>query len=932
MLVGRDQESALLDDLVAASRTSDAGVLVLRGEPGIGKTALITELVSRTVPTGPGRAAPTVLRVQGYEVESQVAFGGLTTLLAPLLHLLPSLVEAQRSALAGALHLSDGPSGDRLATGTATLNLISAAAEEAPVLVLVDDAHWLDLPSLEAIAFASRRMQAERVAVVLAARGPEDTDPAADRLLASLPSLPLAGLPRTAVVALLAAHDVHLDPARLDRHLAETSGNPLALLHLAGRDKDVSPVHPAPIGRRLELAFGRRLQACSQSTRIALLLLAVSGSDAGALVRLLDMRGRSVADLEAAEVADLVTAQDGPIRFTHPLIRSAVYQLATPAERREVHRAMADVVASAGAARADERAAWHLAAATALPDARIAATVDAAAVAAVGRRSYATAMDLYETAARLSPAGPERVARLIAAADLSLQAGRTDAGLAVLRSITTETDRADLLSQAVHLRCRIEMWAGHPAAARDMLLAESVGVAADQPVWAAIMLSHAALLTVTLGEQSGAVSTATAAVDLVAALPDELIMPALVVQALTCATDGQVPAASALLERCDEHLMRHDPLASDQALLVAALAEESLERPEAAMRWYRRATGAARETGAAGLLPFQLNGLAMAHWRRGEWAIALSTAAEAADLAEETGWMTEVPNCLVSLALVEAGLARGPDCTVHARRAVEIARSAGTRIVEIRADLALALLDLGAGSFEAAARRLHGVSEFAAAGGLVDPILLCWAADGVEAGVRAGHAELTKAAVDALATEAERSGRPTALARAARARALLAADGDEAQAAIDEALGHHGRADWPFEEARTRLVQGELLRRDRKPARARAALTRAGDLFQRLGATAFAQRAADELRAAGGARREAAATDAVQLTPQEVHVAIVVSEGASNVEAASRLFLSPKTVEYHLSNIYRKVGVRSRGQLTRAVADGRILLGEPVSS
>lgn len=916
MLVGRATEIGILDDLTAGAVAGRAGLIVLRGEAGIGKTALLSEIATRADDF-------TVLRTQGHEVETHVSFGGLATLLEPVLNLVEELPQAQAAALSGALRLGEASSpGDRLGVGTAVLGLIAAAAENAPVLLAVDDAHWLDLPSLEAIVFATRRLRAERAVAVMAARPAVDIDPDVARWLDSLPSLTVSGLDEPAARELLARRVSPLDPTRLRRHLSDTSGNPLALLELAEHPDDGRGVAPAAIGRRLEEAFGARLRRCPQSTRKALLLLAVCGGEIDALRQLLETQGLSPAAIDAAETAGLVRAEAGEIRFRHPLMRSAVYQLATPSERREAHRAMALVMASLDTPSAIEREVWHLAAATTLPDEQIAVRLEQAGKAAADRRSYATAMDMYELSGRLSPPGDVRATRLLDAAEVSMQAGRTEAGLKILDRLSAETQDPGLLTRAVHVRCRIEMWGGKPVVARDRLLDEGRRLIDRDPIWAAVMTCHASLLTTMLGELTSAQSASDTAVGLVAELPDGVVMPIYVVHALVLASRGLRDEARALLERCRPHLETYDPLAADQALLIAGQAFDAIEDPTEAHFWYQRAVDAAYDAGAVGLLPFQLSALALAHWRQGAWAAALSTAGEAVNLAEETGWRTEMPNSMVALALVEASMGREDDCKTHAEGALEMALRSGARVVTARANVAFALLDLGAGRFADAANYLDRVAAFSATNGLGDPLLLSWGADAVEAAVRSGRKALADTAYAEVRAEAERSGRPTALAREARCRALRTDDPDIAEAAIEEALAHHAGADWPFEEARTRLVQGELLRRNRRRARAREALERAADLFEMLGATLFAARAADELRAVGGTRGTPANTSptSTQLTPQEMNVALVVASGATNAEAASRLFLSQKTIEFHLSSVYRKLGIRSRSQLVSAVS------------
>ena len=915
MLVGRATEIGILDDLTAGAREGRAGVIVLRGEAGIGKTALLTDITDRATTADDGF---TLLLTQGHEVETHVSFGGLATLLTPILHMVDELPEAQADALSGALRLRPATGGDRLGVGTAVLGLVAAAAERAPVLLAVDDAHWLDLPSLEAIVFAARRLRAERAAVVLATRPAADIDPDVSRWLDSLRNLELSGLDEPDARELLARRVHPLDPVRLRRHLTDTSGNPLALLELAGQPDAAPGVAPLPIGRRLVDAYEARLKRCPQSTRKALLLLAVCAGEIDVLRQLLESQGLSPAVIDAAESEGLVTATAGDVRFHHPLMRSAVYHLATPSERREVHRAMARVVAQTGGPNADELEVQHLAAATTLPDANIAVRLAAAAKAAAERRSYATAMDMYELSGRLSPPGADRAESMLTAAEISMQAGRTEAGLAILDRLDAETRDPALLTRSVHIRCRIEMWGGKPVLARDRLLDEGRKLITRDPVMAGVMLCHASLLTTMLGELRTAESVSETAVGLVAELPDELIMPVLVVHALVLASRAHREQARELLDRCRPHLEAYDPLATDQALLIAGQAYDAIEEPEEAHGWYRRAVDAARATSAVGLLPFQLSAQALAHWRQGSWAAALSTAGEAVSFAEETGWRTEMPNSMVVLALVEAGMGREEDCFTHGNEAVRMAERTGARVVDARAEIAFALLDLGARRWEAAAIRHERVAAFAAATDLGDPLLVSWAADAVEASVRSDRRELAKTAYAHVLAEAEQSGRPTALAREARCRALLAEDWESAELAIEEALVHHSKASWPFEEARTRLVHGELLRRNKFKTRAKEALERAADQFERLGAKLFANRAEEELRPVGGGRARAQST-ADGLTAQETKVALAVAEGLTNAQAAAQLFLSPKTIEFHLSSVYRKLGIRSRNQLAATV-------------
>lgn len=913
MLIGRSKECELLGQLISGAREERAGILLLRGEVGIGKTTLL------------GFAAEAasgfrVMRVQGHESEVEIPFAGLSWLFDPLTELLSQLQPGQAQALTGALDLRPAVGGDRLAIAAATLTMLATAADQQPVLVAVDDAHWLDMPSLEAIVFAARRLKAEPIAVVLTARPAQDVPAELNQLLDALPELILTGIDPGSARQLLAAQGIALSPEVMAQRVAESAGNPLALLELPALGQDSLPVEPLRIGRRLEQAFRHRIAAVPPPTRQAMLLVAAAGASAAdVLGQALHLHGLSATDLDPAEAAGLLVVDRASIRFRHPLVRSALYQSASPVERRAAHRTLAVVFSSLSTPRALERHAWHLAAATLGPDEDAAVTLHEAADAAALRRSYATAMDFYERSARLTRPGDDRARRLLKAADLSMQAGRVDVGLLLLDQVLDETGEWRLCTEAQHLRCRIEMWRGRPAVGRDLLIAEANRVEAADPVWSAIMRSHAALVSAMLGEQGEAFAAAQRAIELLTGLPDSVTMPALVVYALTLAIRGDVHAARAVLGRCEPYLAEWDPLASEQLLLVAANAWTSLDEPAEALRWLEHAVRSAREASAVGLLPFQLSWLALAQWRTGNWAAAYSNAHDAVELAKETGWQTERPNSLVALAAIEAGMGHAESCRAHTAEAIALGEQAGTDVIEAHASNALALLELGTGNAVAAVQHLQFVRDFTTSRGLGDPVLLNWAGDFVEALVSAQELDLARHAYEIVLAEAERTQRPTQMAIAARCRGLLSEREDAVDEAFANAFAWHTRASQPFQEARTRLQYGELLRRRRRRADARHQLSAAVRVFERLGAEPWGHRARSELRATGVTARPRNEPEQQRLTPQELRVALVVADGATNAEAGAQLFLSAKTVEYHLSSVYRKLGLRSRAQLVRAL-------------
>lgn len=907
MLVGRNQERERLRRVLVNAVRGTPDVLVIRGEPGMGKTRLLRAAAEDADDLR-------VLRVDGHEAETEIPYAGLSMLLGPLIPGLPTLPDAQASVLKGALDLGTAVHGDRFGVAAATLALLAISAEDRPLFVAVDDAHLLDLPSLEALVFSIRRMRAERIAVVLTARCAVDVSPAAQRWLAGLPEMVLGGLEFVVAKQLLAGR------GPLSRAMWEaTAGNPLALLDLPSTSSLRLPVEPVPLSTRLVRAYERRMAGLAENSRRAVLLLAVAGSADDAVDEALVEQGLGRPDLDAAEEAGLLVQDSGGVRFRHPLVRSAVYHAAVPAGKRRAHRALAAVYGRRCAPGTVERRAFHLAAAAAGPDEDTAAQLAAVARQASTRRNHVTALALFERAARLSPLGPARTQRLLDAVLTSQAAGMVGAAVPLLELALAETDDQRLITTVQHLRCRVQMWCGQPVEARDELLVLADRIERREPAWSASMRGQAAVVSTVLGDHRLAVDLVRRAADLVRDLPDGIRQPIVLIEALIMAIDGQSARARELLAECEEYLAEYDPLSIDQLLVIAANAYASVEEHARARRWLESSVRMTRSVGAVGLLPFQLSALASTCWRDGDWAAALAHAHESVSLAEETGWLTELPHTLSVLALVDATRGDAVSCREHAARAAALGAASGVQIFQAYAARALGLLELGEGCPGPAAEHLSMVADFACARGLGNPVLFSWAGDLVEAHVRAGAPHRAQHAFKVLIQEAEKTGRPTACAVAARCRGLLHGDGEQAYDAFVEALDWHQQARQPFEQARSQLCFGEFLRRRQRPTRARQILTDALGTFTRLGARSWAQRADAELRATGIASRPRHKHAQTQLTPQELQVALVVAEGATNVEAAAQLFLSAKTIEYHLSNIYRKLGIRSRTQLARTV-------------
>ncbi|WP_214402353.1 LuxR C-terminal-related transcriptional regulator [Pseudonocardia lacus] len=911
MLVGRGGECGRLDDVLAAAAAGNPRVVALRGDPGIGKTCLLEYVAERA---GGFR----VVRAAGHEAEREIPFAALSMVVGPLLATVPQLADAQVSALEGALNLGPAVHGDRLAVGPATLAALAAAADHGPVLLAVDDVHLFDMPSLETLFFALRRLHAERVAVVMTARSEADVLPVVEQWLEPIEQIRVEGLD------LASARELTAERGTLSVAAWEAAtGNPLALLEMTAANSADVLDEPLQLSARLLRAYGRRLVGLPARTRDALLLLAVAGRAGDMLDAALAQRGLDRTDLEPAEDTGLVLQESGTTAFTHPLVCSAVYHSVSPATKRSAHRTLVEVYSGRSAPGAAERRAFHLAAATAGPDESVAAQLAESARTAAARHSHTTAAVLFEKAARLSPPGSDRAGRILEAAFAGQAAGTLDVVAPLLEAAIAETEDEDLLTAAQHLQCRIQMWSGQPARARDQLLDLAERTGARAPEWAAMMLSQAAVVSIVLGDQRAAGDMAARAAHLVRHLPDEQALQVLVVRAVTIAMNDDPAPARALLERCAPHLRTSDPLSIDQLPVLASSAYASIEQGAQARALLEGAVRATRNAQAVGLLPFQLSWLAWQCWRDGEWVSALAHAQAAVALAEETGWATELPNGLIVQATVEAALGDADAARAHAEQAARLGTGqSDSGIFAAHAARVLGLLELGAGNPEQAAEHLEVAGGFALAHRIGERVLFSWAGDLTEALARCGRVEQARTAALAAAREAERTGAPNAMAVDARCRALLASSDEEGALAFEEALRWHTSAGRPFEQARTQLCYGEFLRRQQRRVDARPHLAAALATFTRLGAAPWARRAEAELQATGMTSRKAAPSATERLTPQELQVATVVADGATNSEAATRLFLSAKTIEYHLSNIYRKLGIRSRVELARRMMAG----------
>lgn len=906
MLVGRDQARAVVASVLAAARAGTGTILLVRGEPGIGKSALLDDAVAHA-------SDVQVLRTRGLASESALAYAGLSDLLRPVLSLMDQVPRPQAEALASALSLGPPVAADRFTIYAGTLSLLSAAAEAAPLLVLVDDVHWLDRPSTEAILFAGRRLRQEGFGLVLASRG--DDEETFDST--GLEVLHLAGLDRAGTDALLRLHvDKAVDPAvAADLH-RETVGNPLGLIESVSilRPAQLTGQEPLPNPmpeRGVERAFLRRVTRLPDGTRAALKVAALAGSvPLDVMTDALSRLGLDRAALDVAEDEGLVSIGEGRLEFGHPLMRSAVYHGSSAVERREAHRALAEALHGTNQ---EERRAWHLAESTAEPSEQVAQALAQIAGDAIARGGHFTAADTFERAARLTPQPALAARRLVAAAHATHLAGRSVQALDLLEEAETTADDETLSD--IHLaKGAIQTVSGGPIAAQELLVAEAERIEHREPAKAAAMLIQSAIASFMSGRITTAVVSAQRARTIAPTGPLVAAAEAVLSHAMLLA--GEPERARALVSG----LPTGAPAAFDpsqwQAIAPVAQMCTWLEQYGVARALAARTIHEARSRSILAPLPYLLAVVSEIDFRTGDWARARAGAAEAVDLAVATEQENILVFCLVTDALVDAG--RGSSgARAKADRAVRIADRVGVGSIPIYATAALGLLELGLGNLTNAISHLEETRGRVELAKLGHPTVVQWAPDLVEAYLMVGRVEDAAELLESFVAVAERTSSPWAQAAAGRCRGLLAGDASFSQP-FEAAMALHAMTHTPFEAARTELSYGERLLRSGHAADARPRLRSALTTFEGLGAAPWAARAREGLRATG-VTVTASRTYSTVLTAQELQVALVVAEGATNREAAAALFLSPKTIEFHLGNVYRKLGVRSRSELTRLV-------------
>ena len=907
-LLGRRGERDRLSGLVAAAKAGRSQVLVIRGEAGIGKSALLDVVLERAVGCRVGRAA-------GVESEMELPFAGLHQLCSPFVDRLGRLPRPQCEALSTAFGLLPGGTPDRFLVGLAVLTLLSDVAEERPLVCIVDDAQWLDQPSAQALDFVARRLHAEPVAMVFAVRDTDGEPP-----LPGLPELLLEGLgDRDAEALLDSALTGTLDIRVRDRILAESHGNPLALLELP---RALSAVELAfgvggattgtPLVHRLEQGFLRQLQPLPLQSRQLLLTAAADPvGDVPLLWRAVERLGVGSEAAAAAEASGLIEMRDR-VRFRHPLVRSAVYRAATRGERRAVHRALADAMDPELDA---DRRAWHRSCAALGPDETVAAELERSAGRALTSGGLAASATFLERAATLTPDPARRAGRSLGAAQAKVTAGAFDDAAALLAMARVGPLADGEQARLELLQARLSFATDHGNEALPLLLAAArrlesldVQLARDTFLDALSAALFAGRLAVGPGAKEVAEAVRAAPPPAAPRRRDELLEGLAVLF-----TDGYAAAAPS-----SHRAVR--AFAGEQLTMDEALGPAWLAAATAASLWddacwdvlSRRHLDLVREAGALAALPLALNTRTVLHLFTGDLAAATSLVEETHSVTEVTGSTLPPYGELGLLAL------RGhPDLAeplIRSCLADVTARGEGVGVNMVQ--WTRALLCNGLGRYRDALAAAQDAAS--------DPLQLGppkWAlAELVEAAVRSGDIRAAEAGLEQLSAMAHASGTDWALGVEASRRALVR-HGDAAEDLFREAVDRLARTRMQVESARAQLLYGEWLRREGRRVDARAALRSAHGELAAMGADAFAERARHELMATGETVRKRTVETSGALTAQEAHIARLAAEGLTNPEIGSALYVSPRTVEWHLRKIFTKLGVSTRRELRRSLPD-----------
>jgi DNA-binding CsgD family transcriptional regulator len=901
-LIGRDSERDALDRLVAGVRAGQSGVLVLRGEAGVGKTALLDYLSAQA-------EGCRITRAAGVESEMELAFAGLHVLCAQMLKRLEHLPSPQREALSTAFGISAGPPPDRFLLGLAVLSMLADAAEEGPFLCIVDDVQWLDGASAQTLAFVARRLLAERVGLVFALR-----ESGEEHVLEGLPELAIGGLAADDARLLLdATIPGPLDAGVRARILNETRGNPLALIELP---RGLTPAEVAggfgldgarPLAIRIEHTFLRRVQTLPHDTQLLLLTAAAEPlGDLSLLWRAAERLGIGPEAGLPADAAGLIEL-GARVRFPHPLVRSAIYGASDPSDRRDVHRALAE---STDPDLDPDRRAWHRAQASAAPDEDVAGELARSAERAQSRGGLAAAAAFLQRAAELTRDPAVRVERSLGAAQAKLDVA--DAAAASNLLAAAELEPVDELQRArlERLSAQIAFASRRGRDAPPLLLEAARRLAPLDVAMARVTYLEAIASAMFAGRLGTGPDEREIAEAARAAIREQPVGAAdLLLGALITRFTAGYAASVAPLTRALRAFGEREGGGEDQRWLwLACRLAQDLWDDELWQVLATRGVRVARETGALNLLPNALNYLAALNVHSGDFASAGAQ-------VEEVDWITQatgLPPLKYAALMLEA--ARGDQA--RARPLFEYGwenvtgRGEGSAIGQYW--WLAALIHNGNGRYGEAFADAQRACEHE------DVMAYGWAlVELIEAGVRCGEPEQAASALERLSERTRACGTEWALGAETRCRALISGD----ESLYQESIERLARSRAAIELARTRLLYGEWLRRENRRTDAREQLRTSYESFGHMGAEAFAERARRELLATGETVRRITPETRDALTPQELQVARLARDGHTNPEIGAQLFISPRTVEYHLRKVFRKLDVSSRKELRDVIAD-----------
>jgi DNA-binding CsgD family transcriptional regulator len=906
MLLGREAELHQLDDLVQRARAGISGVVVIPGEPGSGKTSLLEHFISSLAQD------VTVLRGLGVESEAHLAYAGLTGLFRPIFEFVPELPAMQRSALGSALALEGSErGGDQLAVAAGGLALLAAAALRAPTIVVIDDVQWLEPSSLFAVLFAARRIANDRLCIVLAARA----DPGIDALLQGFPRMPLGGLNLDDAMQLLSTLKADISPNAVGALVEATGGNPLALMEAAqGLDQwQIAGVHPLgsplAVGDHLESAFAVHLDRLRPGARTAVALAAAEPS--GERLLLLSAAsdlGVTLSDFREAVDARMLDESPSTITVRHPLLRSVALRRTHREDRRGIHQALASHLDDQ---EQGERRAWHLAAATEGPDEGVAALLESAASAALARADISAAVAGFQQAAMLSLQRTDQGRRLFSAGAAASQLGQGDE---LLHQALACTDDPALRADIIVLQARSAIERGDHALVSQLVRDEVESVQKESRMAGAVLLSLGAAAAWSAASFDQLESLAEKSVALIeegdslsgpAVLPLCMALVASVISgrpdmelAKKCAVAAQAGIHPALATPVMQSLITADQLGAAESLRISARKQCRDEGSLMALTWV---DGIGMNLGV----------------RRGDLAQACAMGTALLELLTTIASPYGQAQVQTTLAQIEAITGMESSCRGRIELVRRTAARYGTDVIVLQAEYVLGLLELGQGRLHAAVRQLERTHHEFEEQGLLGLGLWPVLSDLIEATALSGEIDEARRLLTLLKTRTEHDSLPFTALVSSRVMAIMAADHDVPQR-FAAALAHARSYGNPFEEGRTHLAYGRRLAALGR-SEAVEELQISYECFQLVGATPWADRAADELEAIGRARPLHMPPLIQLLTTHEQEVVELAITGATTREIATELLMSPKTVESHLTSSYRKLGVRSKTQLAHVL-------------